>query len=165
MDAELTLKVASGIIATIALAFSIFSFRNSRIAIRLTVKSNYMTALFEIDKQMIANPTLWAIYDSKKDLLKEPDDKNEKVKRRSFISYHFNLFEVTHSNYTQIANVADSDKEFWESMLKYIKQFLRDSSEARDFIKEPDNRELYLPAFVNLIDSIIAEIEKQIPKN
>ena len=71
-----------------------------------------MSALFEIDKLMISHPDLWTIYDNSTIELPKSDVPKEKAKRRSFIFYHFNLFEVTHTNYTRILFLNKADDEF-----------------------------------------------------
>ena len=119
-----------------------------------------MSALFDIDKQLTNNPTLWTIYDEFPLGLKKDNDSMDKARRRAFICHHFNLFEVTHTNYTQILFKNKRDNEFWQSMTKYIVQFFRTSTEAREIFKEEDTQELYLPKFVDFINKIIEEVEK-----
>jgi hypothetical protein len=154
-------KLATILISVSALVISFLGWRNSRVSVRQTIKNSYMTALFEIDKQLMNNPELWTIYENFPAGLEKSTDGKAVGQRRAFIFYHFNLFEVTHTNYTRILYKNKADKEFWASMEKYIKQFFHDSSEARAIFKDPSSRQVYLPGFIEMIDRIINEIDAQ----
>ena len=121
-----------------------------------------MSALFDIDKQLINNPELWTIYDNFPIGLQKSNDGKSLGQRRAFIFYHLNLFEVTHTNYTRILYKNKADREFWESMKAYMRQFLKCSTDARIIFKEPTTQELYLPEFLKLMNEIVDEVD---PKN
>lgn len=157
------LKLVAIFISSLALIISILGWRNSRVSVRQTIKNSYMSALFDIDKQLINNPDLWTIYDNYPKGLQKSDEGKHLGQRRAFIFYHFNLFEVTHTNYTRILYKNKADKEFWEAMKNYIVQFFNCSSESRLIFKEPQTQELYLPDFLILINGIINNIEEKNP--
>jgi hypothetical protein len=159
MNFEDKFKLVTIIISLSALGISFWGWKNSRTSIRQTIKNSYMSALFEIDKQLMNNPDLWTIYDSYPVGLQKSNDGKPLGQRRAFISYHFNLFEVTHTNYTRILYKNKADKEFWDSMQKYIQQFFKCSTEARNIFKETSIQELYLPDFLTLINKMITDIE------
>ena len=161
MTLDLIIKIIPIILSIIALVFSIIGWKYSRISIRQTIKNSYMSALFDIDKQLINTPSLWTIYDEFPEGLIKDNDPKEKGQRRAFIDYHFNLFEVTHTNYTRILFKNRADREFWESMKKYIIQFFKSSTEARNIFKEENTQQSYLTEFVILVNDIIDKIERK----
>lgn len=61
------LSIFSIVLSTISLLISIIiAYRNwnySEISIRYASRNQYMTGLYELDKQMITEPKLWAVYD------------------------------------------------------------------------------------------------------
>ena len=161
MTLDLIIKIIPIILSIIALVFSIIGWKYSRISIRQTIKNSYMSALFDIDKQLINTPSLWTIYDEFPEGLIKDNDPKETGQRRAFIDYHFNLFEVTHTNYTRILFKNRADREFWESMKKYIIQFFKSSTEARNIFKEENTQQSYLTEFVILVNDIIDKIERK----
>lgn len=159
-EQDFLLKVLPIFISTLSLIVAIIGWRYSKANIRQTIKNSYMSTLFDIDKQLINLPILWTIYDKSPFKLDEKEE--DKARKRAFIYYHFNMFEITHTNYTKVLFKNSSDKEFWTSMTKYINQFFRTSTLARQLFKEEYTQELYLPNFVNFINNMITEIEKSI---
>lgn len=160
VNLDSAIKIIPIVISSLALIVSLIGWNYSRINVRQTIKNSYMAALFDIDKQLTNNPILWTIYDEFPSGLTKDGDPMDKARRRAFIYHHFNLFEVTHTNYTQILFKNKIDCEFWDSMTNFIIQFFRTSAEARAIFKEDLTQELYLSDFLIFINKTIKDVEK-----
>jgi hypothetical protein len=128
-------------IAFISLLVSLFialrNWRFSETGVRYVARNQYMNALFDIDRQLIARPELWAIYDNHYMASARSEDPETKARREAFIYLHFNLFETVYADYNKILRLARHDTIVWQSWDRWIRQFFGGSSEARAlFIKE-----------------------------
>ncbi len=157
-------KILPIAISLIALIISIIvAFRNwwyNEISVRYTARNHYMSVLFDIDKQLISNPSLWSIYDNHSTGITKLTEATEVGKRRAFIYFHINLFEIVFNDYNKVLHLNQTDRQFWESWKTYIKQFFTRSSEARQVFKESYTQGLYIQDYVSFINKIIEEQEK-----
>ena len=128
--------------------------------IRYASRNHYMTVLFELDKQLINNPKLWAVYDthplSSSKLNETPE---EKAKREAFIWFHFNLFESVFNDYNNVIKLTKVDSQFWESWKSNIELFLGNSLEARKLFKDSFSQRIFIKDYVTFMNEIIKKVE------
>jgi hypothetical protein len=111
----------------------------NRATLRAAHRANYMNALLNLNREIMGHPELWSVYDAQW-RPSEFDSATETARRRAFIWYHLNLFELFYTDYHQQRNDApDSDaREHWDAWDRYIRSFLNSSDEARVIVSDPD---------------------------
>src|SRR5579862_4328948 len=122
-------------ISIVALVISIigvlWNYFINQITVRYTARNQYMSVLFDIDKQLIANPKLWRIYDKypkQEDKSPGTDESDEAGRRRAFIFYHINLFEIIFNDYHNVPlHLNKADRQFSASWNTYMKHFFTHS--------------------------------------
>jgi hypothetical protein len=111
----------------------------NRAAMRSVSRNNYMNALLNLNREIMSHPELWAVYDPhwRPD---KYDTVEEKARRRAFIGYHLNLFELFYADYhQQRRDTTDSDAhEHWNAWDRYVRWFLSASGEAREIVNDQD---------------------------
>jgi hypothetical protein len=143
-------------ISLLALAVSLWSatrgWQFNLANIRRTARAGYMTALLDIDKQLIANPQLWQVYGVDVPPLPQPAvvPEHEAGRRLAFIWYHFNLYELVFSEFhaSRVMALDRDERLFWDSWDGYIRSFLIKSAEARALVASDDSMKLLNRDFV-----------------
>lgn len=109
----------------------------NRATLRAAHRNNYMNALLNLNREMVGHPELWSVYDARW-RPGEYESEMETARRRAFIWYHLNLFELFYTDYhVQRNDVPDSDsREHWEAWDRYIRSFLDGSAEARAIVSD-----------------------------
>lgn len=158
-------KIAPIFVASLSLLISLYvalrNWRYSETAVRYTSRNQYMNALFDIDRQLIARPELWAIYDHNALAQAKSMEPAEIARRQAFIFYHLNLFETVFSDYVKVLRLTPTDREYWDSWQRYMYDFFATSSEARAVFERGIAYEFYMSDFSRFVKSIIAHIEEQ----
>lgn len=133
---------------------------------RTAARNNYMNALFDLNRQIIAQPELWSVYDP--DMLESAaKTPTEQVRRRAFIWYHLNVFEVVHADYStnRITRFNRADRLYWESWNNFVSYLLRSSAEAREIVASDEGMAMLNSEFVTYLrDKVRVEEEKQSAK-
>jgi hypothetical protein len=134
----------SGAAFAVSLMTAARAWRYNRAALRSTSRNNYMNALFNINRELIAHPDLWAVYDPDWPQADSHNSPTEKARRRSFIWYHINLFEVFYGDYHhhRLDSPDSDDRQYWDSWDKFIRSFLQGSDEARALVSNDESMEL-----------------------
>ena len=145
-------------ISAIALAVSLWSARRgwrfNLASLRKITRNNQMTALFDINRQLIANPQLWAVYGTAIPSPQSPTGLDQEALRRlAFIWYHLNLYEMVYAEYPlhRLAPLDYDDRKFWESWDAYIRSFLASSAEARAVVENDAGMKLLNRDFVQYL--------------
>jgi len=139
--------VVSVIAAMRTWSSSVATFRNSS-------RNNYMTALFDLNRQVMTNPQLWAVYQPEVKLSSQ--DELEAVRRHAFIWYHLNVFEVVHSDYSthRLTRKLDrADTLCWKSWDNFISSVLEGSKEARGIVESDKSMRFLNEEFVKYLRS------------
>lgn len=101
--------------------------------LRKAAHGSYMSALFDINKQLISYPQLHAIYTDSG----VPSDL-EATRRTAFIWYHLNLFETVfaHYNHYRIVPLDDVETGYWNSWQEFMRSFVLNASEVKAFVRQ-----------------------------
>lgn len=154
--------VVPSTIALISLLISLLMARRnwwySDVGVRYVSRNQYMNALFDIDRQLIDRPELWAIYDNHEMALSRSNEAGAKARRDAFLYLHFNLFETVYVDYNKILQPTQHDNEFWKSWEAWMYQFFEGSSEARALFTRPMAQTIFSKAFVDYINSLLQKI-------
>jgi hypothetical protein len=152
-------------IAIISLFVSlVVAYRNwqySDIGVRYTSRNQYMNALFDIDRQLIARPELWAIYDYHEMAAQRSSDPEARARREAFLYLHFNLFETVYIDYNKVLPRTSYESEFWRSWDAWIRQFFRGSSEARALFTREVAKDIFAGGFVGYVNKILEEVARE----
>jgi len=121
----------------------------------LTAQNGHMTALQDIEKQMMTYPELAGIYDHPETTAvmhckpcESPVDEDVYIRRQSHIYQYINLFNIVYEYYNQqhlSFNKKDQQihNEYWRSWDRWIRLFFHDSSQARKARKWIIDEKLY----------------------
>lgn len=143
-------------VAILALVVSLIgvsrTWRVSVATFRNVSRNNYMNALFDLNRQAIVNPRLWAAYDPTFAAALAADPL-EKARLQAFIWYHLNLFEIVHADYVthRLTPLDAIDKQHWESFDNFITSFLQGSPEAQGIVNSPRSASLLNKSFVEYL--------------
>jgi len=157
--------VISLVVASAALVVSIIVAvrmrRYNRISLRATHRSNYMSALLNLNREMVGHPELWAVYDQNW----QPygyDSPIEIARRRAFIWYHLNLFELFYTDYhLQRQDSPDpSAHEHWKAWDTFIRSFLKGSVEAQAIVKDKSAMALLHREFRNYLNGCLPKANR-----
>lgn len=151
--------VLPSVIAIISLFVSLLvalrNWRYSETTVRYSARNQYMNALFDIDRQLISRPELWAIYDNHYMASELLDDAEAKARREAFIYLHLNLFETVYSDYNKILRPTKHDMEVWQSWDRWMRLFFTGSSEARALFTKEVSQKIFAGDFVVFVNKII----------
>jgi hypothetical protein len=145
----------SGVALFVSVIVAIKSSRLAEVQLRYISRNHYMNALFDIDRQMLNNPSLWAIFDSHPLARNKSMDAEEQAKRQAFLLFHLNLFDNIYEDYQRRLKLRKRDREYWESWNHWIKYVMRSSSEARDLFFSCKKDGIYPEHFLMYMSTII----------
>ena len=136
---------ASAAIAAISAALSyLFYWKNSTLNQNLSDRSVRMEAqkmLLEFNKQLIADPALWAIYDTERDGFESRlKEKEFQLKLRAMGNLLINMFDLTLSQVP-----AGPERTAW---LSYFRNVVSRSTTLEMILKEHDELDVYSPEFL-----------------
>lgn len=142
-------------------------------SLKRSSRMDFTEILVELDQKLVDYPMLWTIYDSHPLSRIKTRERNSpllKARREALIYLHFNLFDIVYDFYFNVIKkkrwilIGENkiDVKHWKSWDKYIKQFFKESSEARSIFKEKRTQEIYLDEFVAYINGIINKIDSEI---
>ncbi len=128
---------------------------------RRTAEHDHISALLELDRVLISNPELWAIYDDHPLARKHRtrSDGLAAARREAFIFSHLNIFELVHDFYHGSIRMSACDRRYWSAWDRYIRQFFRTSSEARSIFRQPRAQEIYAETFTGYTREVIRSLE------
>ena len=78
------------------------------------------------------------------------DTDREVYRRRSFLWYHFNLYETVWADFHthHARKLTKTDQAYWRSWDRYVQTFLSGSAEAREMVTDPQAMSLLNEEFV-----------------
>jgi hypothetical protein len=152
------------IISLVSLGVSVYVERRAArlndSAFRRTAEHDHIAALLELDRVLISNPELWAIYDDHP-LARQRRARGgglAAARREAFIFSHLNILSWCTTS-TTARYARKCDKRYWEAWDRYICQFFRTSSEARAIFAQRRAQEIYADTFATYARDIIRRIE------
>ena len=143
-------------VAILALVVSLIgvsrTWRVSVATFRNVSRNNYMNALFDLNRQAVLNPRLWAVYDPVFAAAMAADPL-EKARLQAFIWYHLNLFEIVHADYVthRLTPLDAIDKQHWKSFDNFITSFLKESPEAQIIVNSERSASLLNESFIKYL--------------
>ncbi len=154
---SLVISIFSLIISTIA-AVIIWKFNS--ISIRNTSRQEHNKLMLEINKLLIENPELWAVYDNHpvNKSIKDTSDHLVHAKRTAFIYHYINFFDILFDFYNRQIFQNKNDKADWKAWDSFITHYFKGSTEAREVYKNSFG--LFDDDFSRYIMAKINEIEK-----
>lgn len=131
--------------------------------LRVVNRIEYQKLLFDIDKQLMQDPALWAIYDNHPLSAQKKDDPTEKGKREAFLHYHANLLELVYVFFCDARWLTADEKlvaNAWDGWTKYL---IANSSEFRTLLSRADLKESFNAKFVSNIEKLLAAYRASTP--
>jgi hypothetical protein len=160
-EIELKLIVPTAIAVVsllVSLAVALRNWRYSEKSVRYTSRNQYTTALFDIDRQLVNRPELWAIYDDHPMSASRSNEPEAVSRRQAFLYFHFNLFETVYNDYNKILPRTRTDEQYWRSWDAWIRHFFRASSEARSLFADAMSQDVFFGDFVVHINEVIGHM-------
>jgi len=133
----------------------------NRTTLRAASRNNYMNALLNINREIVGHPELWAVYDPRWRPAGH-ELQTEAVRRRAFIWYHINLFELFYTDYHQyrLGPPDSADRQHWDAWDNYIRSFLEASPEAQAIVRDKASMALLNRDFRNYLSDRLPETTK-----
>jgi len=163
--------IVSLLVAVIAFAMTqvwqIRTMARNSLQVRLQNRIEYQKLLFEIDKQVMQNPVLKALYNGNQHLLHEKD--NERIKQiiqlEAHASFHANLIEVVYVFFINKHFLTKEENEVYIAWLNWLdvllkrsdhfcrvlNQGIRERSYNRWFVEYVSSRPSYEVFFANML--------------
>ncbi|HEY3138909.1 MAG TPA: hypothetical protein VGL29_23010 [Blastocatellia bacterium] len=124
--------------------------------LRLSNRIEYQKLLFEIDKQVMQDPSLSAMYDDHASLLDTNDPLN-RAKLDAFISFHINLLEVVYVFFQNVRVLTGEEKEVSRAWDRWTKYLVENSFELRSALMRPEVDDFYNATFLLYVRQILKE--------
>jgi hypothetical protein len=130
----------------------------NRASLSATSRNNYMNALLNINREILGHPELWAVYDPQ---WQPPgcDSPSEIARRRAFIWYHINLFELFYTDYHRDISHDFDDRTQWAAWHAYVRSFLKKSSEAQAIVRDGADMALLSRAFREYLVCCLPDVD------
>jgi hypothetical protein len=104
--------------------------------------------LMEVCKQLMADPSLWCLYDDE-ELQKDPSVSEAtpqfRAKIKAFAHFHLNMFEIILNELPSVRNEVDALSIIW---FRYFHETLGKSKAIRDVLAEPEARSIWSGAIL-----------------
>lgn len=120
---------------------------NLRFNAASATRNQHKNVLFDIDRQLISRPELWAIYDDHEMVSCGPSNCESKARREAFLHLYFNLFEMVYNDFHRQLGWRTHSEELWRSWDAWIREFFKRSTEARDRFGKAAAAKIYSEAF------------------
>jgi hypothetical protein len=153
------LALIVSVFSFIVSAISIFIVRHfNKVALRNSTKQEHARTLFDINKLLISDPELWAIYDKHEITQVIVKDIRNKSKRQALIYLYINFFDTVFNFYNKQIKKDPNDQREWEAWVKFMDHFFKDSIEARQTFQSAYT--WYPKDFAKFINQLIHKMEK-----
>jgi hypothetical protein len=120
-------------------------------------RNEFHKLLIEHNKQLIADPTLWGIYDDHAMAAMNKDDPVKTAKLHAFAYMTINTFELVHAFYNHPKRVSSADGESWVAWDNFMNHTIRRSSLIRSLLQRKDIQEYYAQSFINYVNACLAK--------
>ena len=127
--------------------------------LRLANRNEFQRMLIDLDKELIANPRLWAVYDSNPMPNERIEDPVEQARVEAFAYMHLNVFELVYSFFNDPGDLTRVERGAWQQWDAHLRVFLKGSSLAQTLMHSPDVAEMYAPSFVKHVRSHVDELQ------
>jgi hypothetical protein len=124
--------------------------------LRLGNRNEFQKMLFEITRQMLAEPILYSIYDDHPLASARHDDLAENAKRESVVWLFFHMFELVFAFYPGEPD-SPIERESLRCWNVYCASFFRRSSLARAMISRPEILNEYNVNFRKVAEQVLKE--------
>jgi hypothetical protein len=153
----------SGLALLVSLWAARRSWRSNLAGLRRTARNGYTTALLDIDRLVITNPKLWAVYEPTVAL---DDASLDTVRRKAFIWYHLNLFETVYYDFhhLNLEPMDLPDRQTWAAWEQFIRSFVIGSPEVRQVLRERKSMALLNQPFVDYIERVLSDLDPRITR-
>ena len=129
---------ASPAVSAIAAALSCYFFWRNRTLSDRSVKIEAQKLLLEFNRQLIADPKLWAIYDAEGEAFKDQlTDKEFQLKLRAIGNLVINMFDLKLSQLPK-----GPERDAWHG---YFKDTITRSQILRKILTDHEGRDVYTP--------------------
>jgi hypothetical protein len=135
--------------------------------LRLTSRNEFQKLQIDVNKVLIEYPELWAIYDSHAMSSHGLNDAKEKAKLEAFAHMIFNVFESVFVFYGDSPRLTKAEREHVEAWRGFLRDFLNESSFARELLSKPASRIMYNVRFIAEVETALKTINrnKLVPNN
>jgi hypothetical protein len=167
MDSLLTPAALSLVVSSVAFVLSLFvayrAWSFNEVSTRRASRETHMKMLFDVGQILVTTPDLWTVYDSHSLALQRDSSPLGVARRAAFIYQHLNIFDLVWDYYNNLIKRDRVDAEYWKAWDNYIRQFFRESSEARLLFAESRTQEIYSQGFVAYINKLVADVRPTMP--
>jgi hypothetical protein len=145
--AVLSLLVSSGA--------ALWTYSLSHRQLRLGSRHEFQKLLLEMNKEMVRDPELWGVYDSHSMAQIKRDDPAHKAKLEAFAYMALNILQIVFVYAAEGISASAPERAFFSAWEGTLKDFVCDSSLAREILSRPDAELVYEANFLAHAKSLI----------
>lgn len=127
----------------------------STLQLRLGSRHNFHKLLLDLNKELIRDPTLWAVYDSHPMAAHCGDDVLQRAKLEAFAYMKFNLYHIVFAYYENQDKESEAERDFHRAWDNTCRDFLNDSALGREILSRPETEAIYGPRFVGYLHRLL----------
>jgi hypothetical protein len=122
---------------------------------RLGSRHEFQKLLLELNKELVRDPELWGVYDSHAMARVKSEDPAHRAKLEAFAYMFLNVFQVVFVFLAdRVAGASPHEKAFFKAWEGTLRDFVQDSSLAREILSREDSELVYEPSFLALAKSL-----------
>ncbi len=116
--------------------------------LRLGSRHEFQKLLLELNKELVRDPELWGVYDSHAMAQVNRDDPSHRAKLEAFVYMFLNVFQIVFVFVAEGLSTGRHQSAFFDAWDGTLRDFVCDSSLAREILSRKDSELVYEPAFL-----------------
>lgn len=155
------LSSVSLLVSVIASIAAYKSYLVGKQQLRLSSINEFQKILIDINKELIRDPSLWAMYDDRPFGKSSPKDSSSDAKIEALIYLKLNLFELVHHFFNSQIGLSEREKHAWHAWDKFIKYTITHSSMIQKVLGDQSVDQLFSQEFMEYIkQEAIVKVDK-----
>jgi hypothetical protein len=150
--ASLSVAVLSLFVSSVA---AFWTYNLSLRQLRLGSRHEFQKLLLDLNKEMVRDPELWGVYDSQPMAQVKRDEPAHRAKLEAFAYMMLNIFDIVYIFSIEELGERAIEKGYFAAWNGTLRDFVRDSSLAKDLLSRPVAKLVFDPRFLKHAKSFI----------
>jgi len=133
----------------------------SEYQLRLNTRNEFQKLTLEIQKELIRDPELYAVYDDHPMVLRRQQNPELYYRLEAFAYMVLNVFDTVFCFYGDSKKLTKSENRSFQMWHGLLADFLRKSSIARTILDRSETREVYTESFFLMATSIVRNLSEE----
>ena len=123
-------------------------------------RNEFQRLLIDLDRELIQDPRLFAIYDTHPFASQFKDDPLLAAKLDAFGYMSINIFEMVYQFFHATGNLSTHERETWNSWESFFQHTVDNSSVIRKLLRRDDLDGYYPPKFAAYVRKALSKVAK-----